>query len=179
MKRLLYCLPTCALLALLACTSPAQASVTSPGPGGGEQEENHDSLHDEDHDHDRDNDHERGHHYTNRDLKGTFVCNAQEIFQTASGLDFCVYSLILEADGAGNATISSGTQRCSLSGSGPFAPLPATYVVYPDGSFLLSDQPNMANPRHGQIVEHGQSLLFDATTRTAPVVSGSSVCMRR
>lgn len=173
MKRLFYCLPACVLFALMLGAAPAQASVMSPGPGGGDQEDPHDSFHDDDHDHDH------GHHFTNRDLKGTFVCNAQEIFQAASGVDFCVYSLVLEADGAGNATLKNGTQRCSLSGSGPLEPLPSTYVVNPDGSFLFSDQPNMANPRHGQIVEHGQSLLFDATTRTAPVISGSAVCMRR
>ncbi len=175
MKRLFYCLPASALFALLTCTRPAQASVTSPGPGGGDQE-SHDGYHDDDYDHD----HDRGHRYTNRDLKGTFVCNAQEVFQAASGVDFCVYSFILEADGAGNATLSSGAQRCSMSGAGPLAPLPSTYLVNPDGSFLLSELPNMANPRHGQIVEHGQSLLFDATTRTAPaLLSGSAVCMRR
>ncbi len=172
MKRLYYCLP--ALLALLLGASPAQASVMSPGPGTSEQEDRHDGFHDEDHDH------EHGHRFTNRDLKGTFVCTAQEVFQAASAVNFCVYSFSLEADGAGNATLSSGVQRCSLSGAGPLAPLPSTYVVNPDGSFLLSEQPNMTNPRHGQIVEHGQSLLFDATTRTAPeLLSGSAVGMRR
>ncbi len=169
MKRLIPA--AAAVLALAVFSAPAIASVASPGPGG--EEESH-RWHDEDEDH---GDHP--HQFTNRDLKGPYVCTAQEIHQLMnSPVEYCVFSGTFNFDGAGGI-LGIATMRCSLSGVSLLTQ-PMSYSVNPDGSFLTSDLPGMANPVHGEIVEQGQSLLLDGTTKTlSEILSWQGICMRR
>ena len=73
-------------------------------------------------------------------------------------------------DGAGEATLNA-TQRCNLSGSGPMTGT-QYYSVKPDGSFLMSESSDMTDPVHGQMVDHGRTLLLDGTLRTLPEIIG-------
>lgn len=53
-------------------------------------------------------------------------------------------------------------------------------MVNPDGSFLVSGSPDMADPSHGQIVDKGRSLLLDGTTKSrADLLSWSGIAMKR
>ena len=138
--------------------------------------------------------------YDNRDLKGEFLFTIVELRRdTLPGAPLpanlnCVSSGTAAFDGAGTM-IASGTQRCQptpMPGQPPLPPQPPQplperplyYAVNADGSFLMSETPDFADPFHGEIVDHGRSLLLDGTTRpvsnTVPsILSWSGVMMKR
>jgi len=116
----------------------------------------------------------------NRDLKGEYLCTIIEVHQLInSPVEHCNLALTGNFNGAGRVD-ASGMMRCSGSfGTGVLSGS-LNYSVNPDGSFLMSDLPNMANPSHGQIVDHGRTLLLDGSTKTNPeILSWSGICMRR
>ncbi len=116
--------------------------------------------------------------FSNRDIQGEYIFTLSEIHQEYDYsvnppipvLDYCEMAGTLTADGIGMITVA-GTRRCSFTGTGQITPPKNTlnYSVSPDGSFTAYD-PADPNPGllHGQIVEHGRSLLLDGTTMTNP-----------
>lgn len=122
--------------------------------------------------------------FGNEDLKGEYLFTVVEVHRfalpgtTSMVTEHCVIAGTASFDGAGIMTLN-GTQRCSFNGSSTLSGT-QNYSVNPDGSFLISESPGMADPVHGQIVDHGRSLLLDGTTRTlAEILSWSGIAMRR
>jgi hypothetical protein len=124
--------------------------------------------------------------FDNGDLKGEFLFTFVEVrrdFVPSLGtfvVQQCVSAGTAIFDGVGTMT-GSGTNRCSVTGTEPISgDKPLYYAVNPDGSVLLSESTDMSDPLHGQIVEHGRSLLLDGTTRTLPaILSQSGIMMKR
>jgi hypothetical protein len=127
-----------------------------------------------------------GRTFDNDDLKGDYLCNVVEVRRALLptglfALAHCVIAGTGKFDGVGMVTLNA-TQRCSIAGTTETTVIAGTqyYSVNPDGSFLISESSSMTDPAHGQIVEHGRSLLLDGTTRTlAEILSWSGMCMRR
>ncbi len=120
--------------------------------------------------------------FTPRDLKGEYLCTLQDVRQSeVSLLEVCVAAGTLTFDGAGSGTLI-GNMRCSNSGSAPSI-VNLSYTVNADGSFLFNAAPGAANPNpfHGQIVDHGHTLLVDGTTNPVPAESAGwiGICMTR
>lgn len=122
--------------------------------------------------------------FANDDLEGEYLFTVVEVHSitlpgtTTLATEHCVIAGTANFDGVGVMTLDA-TQRCSITGTGPVVGS-QYYSVNPDGSFLISEAPSMTDPVHGQIVEHGRSLLLDGTLRTLPeVLSWSGVAMRR
>ena len=121
--------------------------------------------------------------YGNEDLKGEYLFVVVEVHTVMmpggiSRPENCVIAGTANFDGAGIVTLN-GTQRCSVTGSGTQSGT-QYYAVNPDGSFLISESPGMTDPVHGQLVDHGRSLLLDGTLRTLPeILNWSGVAMRR
>jgi hypothetical protein len=122
--------------------------------------------------------------FGNDDLKGEFLFTVLEVRReilpggTTPVIEHCVIAGTAVFDGAGTMTLS-GTQRCSVTGTGGLSGT-QYYAVNPDGSFLISESTDMTDPVHGQLVEHGRTLLLDGTTRTLPeILSWSGIGMRR
>lgn len=117
--------------------------------------------------------------FSNSDLKGEYLCTGNEVHQLFDGpVQYCVFAASGNFDGSGMVGLNS-TARCSITGirSGTGSQF---YSVNPDGSFLISESPGMTDPVHGQIVEHGRTLLLDGTLRTlSEILSWSGVCMQR
>jgi hypothetical protein len=117
---------------------------------------------------------EAGRTYDLRDLRGTYYFVVTEIrFEHLPGIpdpvmDYCTGYGTITFDGAGGAAISSGTRRCSATGtvtdSGNF-----TYTVNSDGSFLLTEV-GFADPSHGQILDNGNMILVDGTLRNPDIL---------
>jgi len=111
--------------------------------------------------------------FSNKDLKGDYLFILAEIrTEPAFGgaTNYCDKAGTISFDGVspvGTATPSDFTQRCNVVTS-PVAP--QFYQVNPDGSFLLDETPAFLDPVHGQIVDNGNALLLDGTTRTNPLV---------
>ena len=131
--------------------------------------------------------------FDNDDLKGEYlftVTQARRAMLPGTNnfaTEQCVVAGSAKFDGEGGVLINA-TQRCATGGGGIGLPQIATgtvtqsqyYVVSPDGSFLVSEDPAMTDPVHGQIVDHGRSLLLDGTTATmAETLSWSGIAMRR
>ncbi len=110
--------------------------------------------------------------FSNKDLKGDYLFILAEIrTEPAFGgaTNYCDKAGTITFDGVspiGTATASSFTQRCNVA-TGPGVGT-QFYQVNPDGSFLLDETPAFLDPVHGQIVDNGNSLLLDGTTRTNP-----------
>ncbi len=108
--------------------------------------------------------------FSNRDLKGDYLFILAEIrTEPAFGgaTNYCDTAGTISFDGVspvGTATLSGFAQRCNLVPSPGLVPL--FYQVNPDGSFLLDETPAFLDPTHGQIVDNGNALLLDGTTRT-------------
>ncbi len=124
--------------------------------------------------------------YSNNDLKGEYLFTVVEVRNeilpgmTTPTVNYCVIAGTANFDGIGTAALSSGTQRCSATGTVTPSGKPLFYSVNPDGSFLMSESPDMSDPIHGQLVEHGRSLLLDGTLRTLPdILSWHGVAMKR
>ena len=121
--------------------------------------------------------------FGNDDLKGEYVFVVVEVHSVTlpGGLvrpEHCVIAGTANFDGAGTATLNA-TQRCSLTGSGAVTGL-QYYSVKPDGSFLISESAGMTDPVHGQLADHGRTLLLDGTLRTLPdIISWSGIAMKR
>lgn len=116
--------------------------------------------------------------FNNGDLKGEYLCTINDIQQKIDYVEYCVIAANVNFDGSGMVAGDS-TARCGVSGMNT-SYLTHYYSVNPDGSFLVSSVPDMSDPFHGQIVDHGRSLLMDGTLRTAVEnLSWSGICMRR
>lgn len=121
--------------------------------------------------------------FGNDDLKGEYAFVVVEVHSVTlpGGLvrpEHCVIAGTVTFDGAGAATLSA-TQRCNLTGSGAITG-PQYYSVNPDGSFLISESAGMTDPVHGQLADHGRTLLLDGTLRTLPeIISWSGIAMKR
>ncbi len=110
--------------------------------------------------------------FTNKDLKGDYlfilaVIRTEPAFGGAT--NYCDTAGTISFDGVGpvgTATLSGFTQRCNV----VIGPAGGTlfYQVNPDGSFLLDEALAFLDPTHGQIVDNGNALLLDGTTRTNP-----------
>ncbi len=108
--------------------------------------------------------------FSNKDLKGDYLFILVEIrTEPAFGgaTNYCDKAGTISFDGVGpvgTATVSGFTQRCNVATSpGVVAQF---YQVNPDGSFLLDEAPAFLDPVHGQIVDNGNALMLDGTTRT-------------
>ena len=114
--------------------------------------------------------------FSNDDLKGEYLFVVVEVhrIQLVPGDPFtpehCVLAGTATFDGAGLMTMNA-KQRCNQTGSGDISGT-QYYSVSPDGSFLISESPAMTDPVHGQLVEHGRTLLLDGTLRTLPDING-------
>ena len=113
--------------------------------------------------------------FGNDDLKGEYLFVVVEVHTVTippagPRPEHCVIAGSAVFDGAGRATLNA-TQRCNLSGSGEMSGT-QFYSVKPDGSFLMSESAGMADPVHGQMVDHGRTLLLDGTTRTLSEIIG-------
>ena len=121
--------------------------------------------------------------FGNDDLKGEYLFVVVEVHSVTlpGGLvrpEHCVIAGSVNFDGAGSATLSA-TQRCNLTGSGTMSGQ-QYYSVNPDGSFLISESTGMTDPVHGQLADHGRTLLLDGTSRTlAEIISWSGIAMKR
>lgn len=121
--------------------------------------------------------------FGNDDLKGEYLFTAVEVHRvTLSGgptvVEHCVLAGTVSFDGAGTLAINAA-QRCSATGSGAVSGT-QYYSVNSDGSFLISESPAMTDPVHGQLVDHGRTLLLDGTLRTLPeILNWSGIAMRR
>jgi hypothetical protein len=124
--------------------------------------------------------------FGNDDLKGEYLFTVVEVRRdmlpgtTTLVTQYCVTAGTAIFDGVETMT-GTGTQRCSVTGTGTVGDKPLYYAVNPDGSFLMSESPTgMTDPIHGQIVEHGRTLMIDGTTRTLPdLFSFSGIMMKR
>ena len=114
--------------------------------------------------------------YGNEDLKGEYlfvVVDVHIVLLPGSNIprpQHCVIAGTANFDGTGTVMMDA-TQRCSITGSGALAGT-QYYAVNRDGSFLISESPGMTDPTHGQMVDHGRSLLLDGTLRTLPDIIG-------
>jgi len=114
--------------------------------------------------------------FANNDLKGEYVFVVVEVhrIQLVPGGAFvpehCVIAGTATFDGAGAMTIKA-KQRCNQTGGGDVSGT-QYYSVSPDGSFLISESADMADPVHGQLADHGRTLLLDGTLRTSPDIDG-------
>jgi hypothetical protein len=122
--------------------------------------------------------------FGNNDLKGEFLFTVVEVHTiilpggTIPVAEHCVIAGAAVFDGVGTMSLS-GRQRCSRTGTGDLSGT-QYYAVNPDGSVLISESADMSDPVHGQLVEHGRTLLLDGTTRTLPEIqSWSGIAMRR
>lgn len=121
--------------------------------------------------------------FGNHDLRGEYLFTVVEVHRVTlpgggAALDHCVVAGAVGFDGAGTMAVNAA-QRCSFTGSGAVSGS-QYYVVNADGSFLISESPDMADPVHGQIVDKGRSLLLDGTLRTLPeLLSWSGVAVKR
>jgi len=121
--------------------------------------------------------------FGNHDLRGEYLFTVVEVHRVmlpggGFALDHCSIAGAASFDGAGTMTLDA-VQRCSFSGSGASSGT-QYYAVNADGSFLISESPDMADPVHGQIVDKGRSLLLDGTLRTLPeLLSWSGIAMKR
>ena len=123
--------------------------------------------------------------FEDRDLRGEYVFAGFELHRPPSGVgapEHCVFAGTVNFDGLGRAAMIV-TQRCVV-GNNPAIvqtrDIQQYYSVDPDGSFRISEQPDLLDPVHGQIVDHGRSLLLDGTTRTSPtLVNWLATAMRR
>ncbi|HEU5177908.1 MAG TPA: hypothetical protein VFU24_10685 [Burkholderiales bacterium] len=121
--------------------------------------------------------------FGNEDLKGDYLFVVVEVHSVTlpGGLvrpEHCVIAGTANFDGAGKMTMSA-TQRCNLTGSGAVEGS-QFYSVNPDGSFLISESAGMTDPVHGQLADHGRTLLLDGTLRTLPeIISWSGIAMKR
>lgn len=111
--------------------------------------------------------------FDDNDLKGDYLFTVVEVHRVmlpggSNPIEHCVIAGTATFDGAGTMTLS-GTQRCSITGSGALSGT-QYYVVNADGSFVISESAGMTDPVHGQIVDKGRTLLMDGTLRTAPDV---------
>jgi hypothetical protein len=113
--------------------------------------------------------------YGNNDLKGEYQFVVVEVHSVAlpeggSRPEHCVIAGTAAFDGAGLMTLNA-KQRCNLTGTGDISGT-QYYSVNPDGSFLISEASDMTDPVHGQLVDHGRTLLLDGTLRTLPEIIG-------
>lgn len=113
--------------------------------------------------------------YGNKDLKGEYLFVVVEVRSVplpggGTRPEHCVIAGTAAFDGAGLMTMNA-KQRCNLSGTGEIIGT-QNYSVNPDGSFLISESPDMTDPVHGQLVDHGRTLLLDGTLRTLPELIG-------
>ena len=123
--------------------------------------------------------------FEDRDLRGEYVFAGIELHRPPSGVgapEHCAFAGTASFDGQGRAMLS-GTRRCVL-GSNPVSTVAFEvqqyYLVAPDGSFVMSELQDLSDPAHGQIVDHGRSLLLDGTLRTSPtLVNWLATAMRR
>lgn len=121
--------------------------------------------------------------FDNNDLKGEYLFTVVEVHRVtlpggSTAVEHCVLAGTASFDGAGTMTLNAA-QRCSITGSGA-ASGTQFYSVNPDGSFLISESPAMSDPVHGQLVDHGRTLLLDGTLRTLPeILNWSGIAMRR
>jgi hypothetical protein len=121
--------------------------------------------------------------FGNDDLKGEYLFMIVEVRRVTlpTGVtvpEHCVVAGTATFDGAGLMTLN-GRQRCNQTGSGTIGGT-QYYSVNPDGSFLISESPSMSDPVHGELTEHGRTLLLDGTLRTLPEITGWwGVAMRR
>ncbi|HYS75171.1 MAG TPA: hypothetical protein VEM38_03630 [Burkholderiales bacterium] len=122
--------------------------------------------------------------FSNKDLKGDYLFILVDIrTEPAFGgaTNYCDQAGTISFDGVGpvgTATVSDFTQRCNLATSPGAGTL--FYRVSPDGSFLADETPAFLDPTHGQIVDNGNALLLDGTTRTnANILIFHIVAMKR
>lgn len=116
--------------------------------------------------------------FSNRDLSEVYVYNLIGIFGLPPNpTDFCEHAGTMSFDGVGAVTIDA-VIRCGGSVLSP-PPITLNYSVNADGSFSIITPASIIYA-HGQIVDHGRSLLLDGTTRTHPeVVVFHGVAMQR
>ncbi len=117
--------------------------------------------------------------FSNRDLSEVYAYTLVGIFETPPNpAVFCEHAGTMSFDGVGAVTIDA-VVRCggSVISSPPFT---LSYSVDPDGSFSMVVPSGSLIFAHGQIVDHGRSLLLDGTTRTDPAARAfNGVAMRR
>ena len=109
--------------------------------------------------------------FADDDLKGEYLFVVVEVerVQLPTGAyvpQHCVSAGTATFDGAGKMTLS-GERRCNQTGSGSFSE-DQVYEVKPDGSFLIYPPAMPSDPVHGQLVDHGRTLLLDGTLRMNP-----------
>jgi len=112
--------------------------------------------------------------FSNKDLKGDYLFILAEIrTEPAFGgaTNYCDKAGTISFDGVGpvgTATVSGFTERCNV----VIGPAVGTlfYQVNSDGSFLLDETSAFLDPEHGQIVDNGNALLLNGTTRTNPLI---------
>jgi hypothetical protein len=118
--------------------------------------------------------------FGNDDLKGEYVFTVVEVHRVPGvGPEHCVIAGTATFDGAGTM-LMNGTQRCSsTTPSGPISGV-QYYKVNADGSFLISESQLMSDPVHGELVDHGRTLLLDGTSRTlSEILSWWGLAMKR
>ena len=118
--------------------------------------------------------------FGNDDLKGEYLFTVVEVHRLPGvGPEHCVIAGTATFDGAGTMMLNA-TQRCSsTTPSGPISGA-QYYSVNGDGSFLISESPSMSDPVHGELVDHGRTLLLDGSLRTlSEILSWWGVAMKR
>ena len=102
--------------------------------------------------------------FSNRDLSGEylFILTEQQGFGPPCFGAVVEHAGTLNFDGIGMVTIND-TRRCTdgITVSQTTEIVTLSYSVNPDGSFLI-------DTAHGQILQHGRSLLIDGTANTDP-----------
>ena len=118
--------------------------------------------------------------FGNDDLKGEYLFTVVEVHRLPGvGPEHCVVAGTAIFDGAGTM-LMNGTQRCSsTTPSGPISGV-QYYKVNADGSFLISEKPEMTDAVHGELIDHGRTLLLDGTSRTlSEILSWWGLAMKR
>jgi hypothetical protein len=101
-------------------------------------------------------------------LRGSYKYNLVDVRTGRSGLDFCEETGTATLDGSGNATVVA-TRRCSNPAAITDVTNTMTYKVSSDGQVTFRDVgAARGTTTHGWIVDGGNMVLIDGTTKTPP-----------